>query len=64
MSHFIDENEQYMCLPQFMTTIDGEKMGMKITKATSVNEEDNNGPLYPNYRIGPSPNCVDWRHYS
>ena len=26
------ENEQYLCLPQFMTTVDGKKMGMKNHK--------------------------------
>lgn len=61
VSHFIDENEQYMCLPQFMTTRDGRKMGMKVTKTTSVNEEDNNGPRYPLYELDLSEKCFDTR---
>ena len=61
VSHFIDENEQYMCLPQFMTTRDGRKMGMKVTKTTSVNEEDNNGPRYPFYTLDISEECFDTR---
>lgn len=61
MSHFIDENEQDMCLPQFMTTIDGKKMGMKVTKTTSVNEQDNNGPRYPFYTLDTSEECFDTR---
>ena len=61
VSHFIDENEQDMCLPQFMTTIDGKKMGMKVTKTTSVNEQDNNGPRYPFYTLDTSEECFDTR---
>lgn len=61
VSHFIDENEQYMCLPDFMTTRDGRKMGMKVTKTTSVNEEDNNGPRYPLYELDLSEKCFDTR---
>ena len=55
------ENEQYLCLPQFMATIDGKKVGMKITKTTSVNEKDNNGPYYPQYKLGTSEECFNWR---
>lgn len=61
VSHFIDENEQYMCLPQFMTTKDGEKVALEITKTTSVNEEDNNGPHYPLYELDLSEKCFDTR---
>ena len=50
-----------MCLPQFMTTIDGKKMGMKVTKTTSVNEQDNNGPRYPFYTLDTSEECFDTR---
>ena len=55
------ENEQYLCLPQFMATIDGKKVGMKITKTTSVDEEDNNGPRYPLYELDLSEKCFDTR---
>ncbi len=55
------ENEQYLCLPQFMATIDGKKVGMKITKTTSVNEKDNDGPYYPQYKLGTSEECFDTR---
>ena len=61
VSHFIDENEQDMCLPQFMYTIDGEKVALEITKTTSVNEEDNNGPRYPLYELDLSEKCFDTR---
>lgn len=61
VSHFIDENEQHMCLPQFMYTIDGEKVALEITKTTSVNEEDNNGPRYPLYELDLSEKCFDTR---
>lgn len=53
------ENEQYLCLPQFMTTRDGRKMGMEITKTTSVNNKDNDGPRYPFYKLGISEECFD-----
>ena len=53
------ENEQYLCLPQFSTTRDGRKMGMKVTKTTSVNEEDNNGPRYPLYTLDISEQCFN-----
>ena len=56
-----DENEQYLCLPQFMATIDGKKVGMKITKTTSVDEKENDGPYYPRYKIGTSEQCFDLR---
>lgn len=56
------ENEQYLCLPQFMaTTIDGKKMGMKITKTTSANEKDNDGSYYPQYKLDISEECFNWR---
>jgi lipoprotein len=55
------ENEQYLCLPQFMTTVDGKKMGMKITKTTSVDEKDNDGSYYPQYKLGTSEECFNWR---
>ena len=55
------ENEQYLCLPQFMATIDGKKVGMKITKTTSVDEKENDGPYYPRYKIGTSEQCFDLR---
>ena len=55
------ENEQYLCLPQFMATIDGKKVGMKITKTTSVDEKDNDGPYYPQYKLGTSEQCFDTR---
>ncbi|MCJ1966295.1 hypothetical protein LRM41_01770 [Candidatus Nanosynbacter sp. TM7-087] len=55
------ENEQYLCLPQFMATIDGKKVGMKITKTTSVDEKDNDGPYYPLYKLGTSEQCFDTR---
>ena len=54
-----DENEQYLCLPQFMDTIDGKKVGMKITKTTSVDEKENDGPYYPQYKIGTSEECFN-----
>ena len=50
-----------MCLPQFMYTIDGEKVALEITKTTSVNEEDNNGPRYPLYELDLSEKCFDTR---
>lgn len=56
-----DENEQYLCLPQFMATIDGKKVGMKITKTTSVDEKYNDGPYYPQYKLGTSEECLDTR---
>jgi hypothetical protein len=56
-----DENEQYLCLPQFMATIDGKKVGMKITKTTSVDEKENDGTHYPQYKIGTSEECFDLR---
>lgn len=55
------ENEQYLCLPQFMATIDGKKEGVKITKTTSVDEKDNDGPYYPQYKLGTSEECFDTR---
>ena len=55
------ENEQYLCLPQFMATIDGKKVGMKITKTTSVDEKENDGPYYPQYKLGTSEQCFDTR---
>ena len=55
------ENEQHLCLPQFMDTIDGKKVGMKITKTTSVDEKENDGPYYPLYKIGTSEQCFDLR---
>ena len=55
------ENEQHLCLPQFMDTIDGKKVGMKITKTTSVDEKENDGPYYPLYKIGTSEQCFDTR---
>lgn len=55
------ENEQYLCLPQFMATIDGKKVGMKITKTTSVDEKENDGPYYPQYKLGTSEECFNWR---
>ena len=55
------ENEQYLCLPQFMATINGKKVGMKITKTTSVDEKENDGPYYPQYKIGTSEQCFDTR---
>ena len=59
VSHFIDENEQYMCLPQFMTTKDGEKVALEITKTTSVDEKEKDGPYYPQYKIGTSEECFN-----
>ena len=54
------ENEQYLCLPQFMTTIDGEKVALEIKKTTSVNEEDNNdSPYYPHYTLDTSKECLN-----
>ena len=55
------ENEQHLCLPQFMDTIDGKKVGMKITKTTSVDEKDNDGSYYPQYRLDISEECFNWR---
>ena len=56
------ENEQYLCLPQFMTTIDGEKVALEIKKTTSVNEEDNNdSPYYPHYTLDTSKECLNTR---
>ena len=56
------ENEQYLCLPQFMTTIGGEKVALEITKTTSVNEEyNNNSPYYPRYTLDTSKECLDTR---
>lgn len=55
------EQEQYLCLPQFMATIDNKKMGMKITKITSVDEKDNNGLYYPHYTVNLSEECFDIR---
>lgn len=55
------ENEQYLCLPQFMATIDGKKVGVKITKTTSVDEKENDGPYYPQYKLGTSEECFNWR---
>ena len=39
MPHIIDENEQYMCLPQFMTTKDGEKVALEIKKIASADKK-------------------------
>ena len=55
------ENEQYLCLPQFSTTMDKRKTALKITKTTSVNEKDNDGPHYPNYKFDLSEECFDLR---
>ena len=55
------ENEQYLCLPQFMTTRDGKKMGMKVTKTTSANKKDNDGPRYPFYTLDISEECFNTR---
>lgn len=55
------EQEQDLCLPQFMATIDNKKMGMKITKITSVDEKDNNGLYYPHYTVNLSEECFDIR---
>lgn len=54
------ENEQHLCLPQFMDTIDGEKVALEIKKTTSVNEEDNNdSPYYPHYTLDTSKECLN-----
>lgn len=53
------EQEQYLCLPQFMATIDNKKMGMKLTKITSVDEKYNNGLYYPRYTVNLSEKCFD-----
>lgn len=53
------ENEQYLCLPDFSTTMDGRKTALKVTKTTSVNEEDNNGPRYPYYKFDLSEECFN-----
>ena len=55
------EQEQYLCLPQFTATIDNKKMGMKITKITSVDEKDNGGLYYPHYTVNLSEECFDIR---
>lgn len=55
------ENEQYLCLPEFVATVDGKKMGMKITKTASVDKEDNDGLYYPRYTINLSEECFDTR---
>lgn len=64
VSHFIDENEQHMCLPQFMTTKDGEEVALEIKKITSADKEKNTDYQYPKYELDISANCVDWRYYS
>ncbi len=43
------------------TTIDGKKVGMKITKTTSVDEKDNDGSYYPQYKLDISEECFDTR---
>ena len=43
------------------TSKDGKKMGMKITKTTSVDKEDNDGLYYPRYTINLSEECFDTR---
>lgn len=56
------ENEQYLCLPQFSTTMYNRKTALKITKTTSVNEEDNNNsPYYPRFKFDLSEECFDSR---
>ena len=51
------ENEQYLCLPQLMTTIDGENVAWEITKTTSTNKENSD----PNYKLSLSEECFDPR---
>ena len=55
------ENEQYLCLPQFMTTIDGEKVAWEITKITSTDKEQSDSPYYPYYKLSLSEECFDPR---
>mgnify|MGYP000857137910 CR=1 FL=1 len=55
------EQEQYLCLPQFTATIDNKKMGMKITKITSVDEKDNGGLYYPHYTVNLSEKCFNMK---
>ena len=56
-----EENEQYLCLPQFSTTMDGRKTALKVTKTTSTNKENSDSPYYPNYKFGLSEECFDLR---
>lgn len=60
--HIIDENEQYMCLPQFMTTKDGEKVALEIKKITSADKKKNTDYQYPQYELDLSANCFDLRY--
>lgn len=55
------ENEQYLCLPQFSTTMYNRKTALKVTKTTSVNEKDNDGLYYPHYEFDLSEECFDTR---
>ena len=55
------ENEQYLCLPQFSTTMYNRKTALKVTKTTSVNEKDNDGLYYPHYEFDLSEECFDSR---
>lgn len=56
-----EENEQYLCLPQFSTTMDGRKTALKVTKTTSTNKENSDSPHYPNYKLSLSEECFDLR---
>lgn len=55
------ENEQYLCLPQFSTTIDKRKTALKVTKITSTDKEHSDGPYYPRYKFDLSEECFDLR---
>ena len=56
-----EENEQYLCLPQFSTTMDGRKTALKVTKTTSTNKENSDSPHYPNFKLSLSEECFDLR---
>lgn len=62
VTHIIDENEQYICLPQFMTTKDSEKVALEIKKITSVDKKKNTDYQYPQYELDLSANCFDLRY--
>lgn len=55
------ENEQYLCLPQFSTTMDKRKTALKVTKITSTDKEHSDGPYYPRYKFDLSEECFDIR---
>ena len=58
----LDENKQYICLPQFMTTKDSEKVALEIKKITSADKKKHTDYQYPKYELDLSANCLDLRY--